>query len=69
MHLPEHGHISGRNMYEAYYVYNTLSYTYVHLLALSTVPKTQRIQPPRGHHQWGRGIFSCNSQWLEENTA
>ena len=34
MHFPENGHMSGRNMYEVYSVYNTLSYTYVHLLVL-----------------------------------
>jgi hypothetical protein len=31
MHLPEDGHMSGRNMYEVYGVYNMLSYTYMHL--------------------------------------
>jgi hypothetical protein len=32
MHLPEDGHMSGRNMYGVYVVYNVLSYVYVHLL-------------------------------------
>jgi len=33
MHLPEDGHMSGRNKQEVYGVYNILSYTnYVHLL-------------------------------------
>ena len=36
MHLPEDGHMSGQNMYEVYYVYNILSYTFVHLLVLAT---------------------------------
>jgi hypothetical protein len=30
----EDGHMSDRNMYAVYGVYNTLSYTYVHLLVL-----------------------------------
>jgi hypothetical protein len=33
-HLPEDGHISARNTRELYSVYNTLLYTYVHLLVL-----------------------------------
>ena len=33
MHLPEDGHMSGRNMQEVYGMSNTLSYSYcVHLL-------------------------------------
>jgi hypothetical protein len=34
LQLPEAGHMSGWNMWEAYGVYNILSYTYVHLLVL-----------------------------------
>jgi hypothetical protein len=34
MHLPEDGHVSDRNVYEVYYIFNVLSYTYVHLLVL-----------------------------------
>jgi hypothetical protein len=34
MHLPEDGHMSRRNLYEIYSVYDILSYTYVHLLIL-----------------------------------
>jgi hypothetical protein len=34
MRLPEDGHMSGLKMYEVYSVYNTLPYTYVHLLVL-----------------------------------
>jgi hypothetical protein len=35
MHLPEEGHMSGRNMLEVYFVYNICSCTYVHLLVLA----------------------------------
>ena len=35
-HLPEDGHLSGRNTSEAHYVYNILSNIYVHLLVLLT---------------------------------
>jgi len=39
MHLPEDGHMSGRNMQEVYGVYNILSYTYyVHLLVWISCP-------------------------------
>jgi hypothetical protein len=31
MHLPEDGHMDGRNTYEVYNMYNIFSYTYVHL--------------------------------------
>jgi hypothetical protein len=34
MHLPEHGRMSGRNVYVAHAVYNIFSYTYVHLMVL-----------------------------------
>jgi hypothetical protein len=34
MHLPEDGHMSGRNMQVVYYVYSVLSYTYMPLLVL-----------------------------------
>jgi hypothetical protein len=37
-HLPEDGHMRGRNMYAVYGVYNTLSYTCVHLLVLIPHP-------------------------------
>jgi len=35
MHVPEDGHMSGRNMQEMHYVDNILSRTYVHLLVLA----------------------------------
>jgi hypothetical protein len=34
MHLTEVGHMSGRNMWEVYGVYNILLVTYMHLLVL-----------------------------------
>jgi hypothetical protein len=36
VHSPEDGHTSGRNMKAVYSVYNTLSYTCVHLLVLTS---------------------------------
>jgi hypothetical protein len=34
MHLPVDGHMSGQNMYKVYSMYDVLSSTYMHLLAL-----------------------------------
>ena len=37
MYIPEDGHMSGRNMWEVYGVYNVLSYSYVHLLVFDII--------------------------------
>jgi hypothetical protein len=34
MHFPEDGHVRVPNVWVVYSVYNTLSYTYMHILAL-----------------------------------
>jgi hypothetical protein len=36
-HLRDDGHMSGWNMQEVYYIYNTLSHTYGHLLILAII--------------------------------
>ena len=66
-HLPEDGHMCGRNMQEVYCVYNILSYSYMHLLVSLLYLVTVQIcvgQVPRSNFGRHGGYPDGNILWL-----